>query len=173
MLDQGMLARMLSGRVVVACVGNEWRGDDGAGPFVAKLLGSTDRVTILDCGETPENYLGVIVRLKPERLVVIDAADFGGRPGEVRVVARNEIGGGGVSTHAARLTILTDYVEAEAGAETFFLAIQPESTEFGRPLGAAVAAAAREVAEDIGSEIRRAQPEGHQGPREPGDGDGL
>jgi len=157
MLDQGMLARMLSGRVVVACVGNEWCADDGAGPLVAKLLQSTERVTILDCGETPENYLGVIVRIKPERLVVIDAADFGGRPGEVRVVARSEIGGGGVSTHAARLTILTDYVEAEAGVETFFLAIQPESTELGRPLGAAVAAAAREVAGEIESEIRRAE----------------
>jgi hydrogenase 3 maturation protease len=172
MLDRSMLARMLSGRVVVACVGNEWRGDDGVGPFVAKLLRSTDRVTILDCGETPENYLGVIVRLKPERVVVIDAADFGGKPGEVRVIARSEIGGGGVSTHAARLTILTDYVEAGAGAETFFLAIQPESTEFGRPLGAAVAAAAKEVAAEIGLEIRRGEPGGPGGPGRCGKGGG-
>jgi hydrogenase 3 maturation protease len=149
---------MLSGRVVVACVGNEWRGDDGVGPLVAKLLRSTDRVTILDCGETPENYLGVIVGLKPERVVVIDAADFGGRPGEVRVVARGDIGGGGVSTHAARLTILTDYVEARAGVETFFLAIQPESTEFGAPVGAVVAAAAEKVAEEIRLEILRGGP---------------
>lgn len=153
MVDRGVLARMLSGRVVIACVGNELRGDDGVGPYVARLLKSTDRVTVIDCGETPENYLGVITRLHPERVVVIDAADFGGRPGDVRVVARGDVGGGGVSTHAARLTILTDYVEAQAGAETFFLAIQPESTEFGRPLSDAAASAARAVAREVAAAI--------------------
>lgn len=127
--------------------------DDGVGPFIAGLLQSTDRVTVLDCGETPENFLGVIVRLKPDRLVVIDAADFGGRPGEIRAVARDDIGGGGVSTHAARLTIITDYVTAECGAEVFFLAIQPDSTGFGRPLGAAVEAAGRALAGEIARAI--------------------
>jgi hydrogenase 3 maturation protease len=149
MLDRNLLRRMLSGRVVVACVGNEWRGDDGVGPFVGRLIRPCSRLTVLDCGETPENYLGVIVRLKPERVVVIDAADFGGAPGEIRAIARDEIGGGGVSTHAARLVLLTDYVEAGIDAETFFVAIQPGSLAFGSPMGPAVEAAARRLAEVI------------------------
>ncbi|MFZ1947665.1 MAG: hydrogenase 3 maturation endopeptidase HyCI [bacterium] len=149
MLDRNLLRRMLSGRVVVACVGNEWRGDDGVGPFVGRLIRPSGRLTVLDCGETPENYLGVIVRLGPEKVVVIDAADFGGAPGDVRAIARDEIGGGGISTHAARLVLLTDYVEAGTDAETFFVAIQPGSLEFGGPMGPAVEAAARRLAEAI------------------------
>lgn len=137
---------MLSGRVVVACVGNQWRGDDGVGPLVAALLEPSDRVRVIDCGETPENYLGVIARIKPDRLLVVDAADFGGAAGEIRVVAREEIGGGGLSTHAPRLTLFTDFVEAQTGGETYFLAIQPGSLELGGQIGAAVEAAARELA---------------------------
>jgi hydrogenase 3 maturation protease len=147
MLDRNLLRRMLSGRVVVACVGNDWRCDDGVGPFVGKMVRPTDSLTVLDCGETPEKYLGVIARLRPEKVVVVDAADFGGAPGEIRAIARDEIGGEAISTHAARLVLLTDYVEASTGAQTFFVAIQPESLEFGAPMGSAVSAAARSLAE--------------------------
>jgi hydrogenase 3 maturation protease len=146
MVDRDLLKRMLSGRVVVACVGNDLRADDGAGPLIAGLLRATSRVKVIDCGETPENYLGVIARLRPERLIVVDAADFGGGAGDVRIAARHEIGGYAVPTYAQRLTTFTDYVEAETGAETFYLTIQPESVEFGRRMGSAVARAARELA---------------------------
>jgi len=154
MLERGLLSRMFSGRVVIACVGNQWRGDDGLGPFVGSLVRSSERVRVVDCGETPENYLGVIARMKPEKVVVIDAASFGGRPGETRTVARQEIAGGGPSTHTARLTLFTDYVEAQTGAETFFIAVQPESLEFGEGLRPSVEAAARELAAMINDVIK-------------------
>jgi len=149
MLDRELIRQMLRGRVVVACVGNQWRGDDGVGPLVAALLEPSDRVRVIDCGETPENFLGVIARIKPEKVLVIDAADFGGAAGEIRVVARQEIGGGGLSTHAPRLTLFTDFVEAQTGGKTHFLAIQPGSLEMGQPVGPAVEAAARELADAI------------------------
>jgi hydrogenase 3 maturation protease len=116
-------------------------------------------VRVVDCGETPENFLGVIARMKPEKVIVIDAADFGGEAGEVRAVARQEVGGGGVSTHAPRLTLFTDFVEAQAGAETYFLAIQPGNLRLGEPMGAAVDRAARELADlinEVNHEIDRA-----------------
>jgi len=155
MLDRDLLAHMLSGRVVVACVGNEWRGDDGVGPLVATLLEQSDRVRVVNCGDTPENYLGVIARVKPKKVLVVDAADFRGRVGEIRIVARQDIGGGGISTHAARLTLFTDFVEAQTGAQTYFLAIQPASLEFGKPVGAAVERAGRELADFI-NDVNRA-----------------
>jgi len=154
MVDHPFLAHMLTGRVVVACVGNTWRADDGVGPLIGSFLKATGRVKVIDCGETPENYLGVIARMKPEKVVVIDAADFGGRPGEVRIVARADIACGGLATRAARLTTFTDYIEAQTGAKTFFLAIQPESLEFGKPLSEVVAGAGRDLAEAINSAIR-------------------
>jgi hydrogenase 3 maturation protease len=140
------LTRMLSGRVVIACIGNQLRGDDGVGPLVATLLKPTERVSVVDCGETPENYLGVIADHHPEKVVIVDAAYFGGIPGEIKVVKKSEIGGGGASTHDAILTLFAEYLEAETGAEAFFIAIQPESSQVGGVLSSKVEAAARELA---------------------------
>jgi hydrogenase 3 maturation protease len=148
-MDESILKDMLSGTVVIACVGNELRGDDGIGPFISRLIEDSGAVRVVDCGETPENYLGVIARFKPEKVVVIDAAEFGGRPGEIRLVKKSEIAGGGASTHDAILTLFTDFIEHETGAKTFFLAVQPGRTDVGTGLSPPVEAAGRQVAATI------------------------
>jgi hydrogenase 3 maturation protease len=148
-MDESALIRMLDGRVVIACIGNELRGDDGVGPFIAGILKPTDRVAVVNCGETPENYLGVIAGYRPEHVVIIDAAYFGGEPGEVRVVKKSEIAGGGASTHDAILTLFAEYIEAQTGAEAFFVAIQPQTSQVGNVLSPPVEAAARELASAI------------------------
>lgn len=145
-MDEFVLTPMLTGRVVIACIGNELRGDDGVGPFIAGLLKPTDLLTVVDCGETPENFLGVIAGHNPEKLLIIDAAYFGGEPGEVRAVKKSEIGGGGASTHDAILTLFAEYIEAQTGAEAFFVAIQPKSSQVGSGLSPEVEAAALELA---------------------------
>jgi hydrogenase 3 maturation protease len=148
-MDRNLLQQLLSGRVVIACVGNELRGDDGVGPFISTLLKESESVHVVNCGETPENYLGVIVRHKPERVLIVDAATFGGRPAEVRVVKKSDITGGGLSTHDAILTLFAQYIENQTDAETVFLAIQPEKCEVGRGLSPGVEAAARRLASAI------------------------
>jgi hydrogenase 3 maturation protease len=159
-MDKSVLVPMLEGRVVVACVGNQLRGDDGVGPFVASLLISTDRVRVVDCGETPENYLGVISSHRPDRVLIVDAAHFGGDPGEIRTVSKAEITGGGISSHDAILTLFADYIEAGSGAKTFFLAIQPENTQVGTGLSRQVEAAGREIAAAINEIVRTSQGRG-------------
>jgi hydrogenase 3 maturation protease len=149
MMDDSVLAGIVKGRVVIACIGNELRGDDGVGPFIAGLLRPTELVTIVDCGETPENYLGVISGRNPERVVIIDAAYFGGKPGEVRAIRKSDIGGGGASTHDAILTLFADYIEARTGAEAFFIAIQPKTSQVGSGLSPEVEAAAQALAAAI------------------------
>lgn len=148
-MDKSVLARMLTGRVVIACIGNELRGDDGVGPFIAGLLKPSGFLKIVNCAETPENFLGVIAGYNPEKVVILDAAYFGGDPGEIRVVKKSEISGGGASTHDAILTLFADYIEAQTGAETFFVAIQPENSEVGGGLTTVVEAAARNLASTI------------------------
>jgi hydrogenase 3 maturation protease len=154
-MDKSVLARMFTGRVAIACIGNELRGDDGVGPSVAKLLKPSGDMKVIDCGETPENYLGVIAAHNPEKVVIIDAAYFGGVPGEIRVVEKSAISGGGASTHDAILTLFADYIEAQTGAETFFIAIQPESSELGGVLSPAVEAAGRDLASTINELMER------------------
>jgi len=153
-MDKSVLENMLTGTVVIACVGNELRGDDGVGPFISTLIEGSESVHVVNCGETPENYLGVIAGLKPEKVVVIDAAEFGGDPGAIRLVKKSEIMDGGASTHDAILTLFTDFIEHETGAQTFFLAIQPGRMEVGEGLSETVEAAGREVAATINTILK-------------------
>jgi hydrogenase 3 maturation protease len=148
-MEKAQLRGMLSGRVVVACIGNRLRGDDGVGPFMAEIIKPSEMLRVVDCGETPENFLGVIVRMKPEKVVIVDAAHFGGEPGEVRVVKKSEIAGTGISTHDAILTLFANYIEAQTQAETFFLAIQPARSEVGEGLSSVVEGSAKALAVTI------------------------
>jgi hydrogenase 3 maturation protease len=159
MLDRSLLQHMLAGRAVIMCVGNEWRGDEGVGHHIAGILRPSERLSVVDCGETPENYLGVITDFKPEAVIVISAVGFGADPGDVRVLKRREVGEFTLSTLVPRLLIFTDYIEAKTGAATLFVGIQPATLEFGSPLGPAVAEAGRNLARAINEVI--------SGPRRP------
>ena len=150
-MDKTLLTDMLSGRVVIACIGNEIRGDDGIGPFIAGLLTPSERVRVVNCGETPENFLGVIAGSSPEKVVIVDAAHFRGEPGEIRIVEKDSIEGGGFSTHDAILTLFADYIEQQTGAKTYFLAIQPKRSEVGEGLSPEIEKVAREIADAINS----------------------
>ncbi|MCJ2512538.1 MAG: hydrogenase maturation protease, partial [Candidatus Thermoplasmatota archaeon] len=113
MLDECLLREMMTGKVVIACVGNELRADDGVGPLMAGLIKETPDLKVVDCGETPENYLGVIIREKPDKVVVIDAVFLGGEVGEVRAIRKEELAEGGYSTHMPTLSLFTDFVESQ------------------------------------------------------------
>jgi hydrogenase 3 maturation protease len=153
------LARRLRGRVAVVGVGNDLRGDDGAGPALARSLaervGIGEGWLVLDCGEVPENYLGPILAAEPETILLCDAADFGGRAGEVRVL---ELGGEGappLSTHNASLRLLGSVLTAESGAEVALVGIQPAWTSWGAPLSEAVAASVTQVADALSELLRQ------------------
>lgn len=146
MLDECLLTEMLSGRVVIACVGNELLADDGVGPRIAGLISQTPDLTVVNCGETPENYLGVIIREKPEKVVVIDAVFMGGEPGEVRAIRKEDLAEGGYSTHMPTLSLFTDFVESQTDTTVYFIGIEPENMTFGGKMTPAVEKAAADLA---------------------------
>ena len=74
-----------AGDTLYLTVGNSFRKDDGVGPYLAARL-ATLPVSVVDAGYTPENIVEQVIALKPSRIIVLDAADFGGRAGEVRVI---------------------------------------------------------------------------------------
>ena len=71
---------------IVFCVGSVLRGDDAAGPLLAKKLEDfpVEGWTAVDGGQTPENDLGYLRRLAPRRLLLVDAAAMGLEPGAIR-----------------------------------------------------------------------------------------
>ncbi len=127
-------------RTVVCGIGNRMRGDDAAGPMVIDGLKrspsgrNSDRVLLLDCGHFPENFVKKIIGFRPGRIILVDTADFGGKPGDFREISKEEIKYHVLSTHRMPLTMLVDYLKSEIDFEFVFLGIQPGQTGFGDPV---------------------------------------
>ena len=136
------LKTVLEGRVCVLGVGNRDRSDDAAGSLLAERLAKVGDGLSIDAGTVPENYLEKLVSLHPDTVLIIDAADFGGIPGEVRLLDPEQVGPSTMSTHALSLQMTGDYLKARAGARVALLAIQPADirwgTELSKPVSHAV-----------------------------------
>jgi hydrogenase 3 maturation protease len=142
------LQAAIDGNVVVLGVGNTMRADDGAGCLVASRLAETYPERAFDVGQTPENYVGPIRRAEPGTLIFVDAADFSGASGEVRLVGPDDIGGLMIGTHSAPLRLFMKALSEEMECGTHLVAIQAADTTLGGELTAEVAIAV-EAVEDV------------------------
>ena len=97
-------------RVVVLCIGNAMRGDDGFGPAVAEALGGAMPGRLFDGGPVPENDLPRIASLEPQVVLMVDAVHFGGEVGELRVVSPGELRLDDFSTHSGSLSVAADFL---------------------------------------------------------------
>ena len=114
---------ILKGKVTFVGVGNPMKGDDGFGPYVAKKIkGCIDAQTV------PENFISAIKKMGPDYVVVFDALDFGGRPGEVKIVDAGRSRGMLLSTHALPLSKFSDLLKP---AKVWLIGVQPAKAGFG------------------------------------------
>ena len=159
---EAILRRRLRGTVVLAGVGNTLRSDDGAGPRLVRMLQERlDRVTdpnrrlhLIDCQETPENYMGSIVRLRPDTIVVVDSGTLGMTCGGMRILEANDLVEQNASTHRIPQALLLNRLKEETGADVFMVAIQPDTTAFGEGLSAEVNGALAELSDLIEAVVR-------------------
>ena len=86
--DEFTLPEFCSKPVLILAVGNVFFGDDGFGCALAEFLEThfnvPDSVCLLDAGTGVRKLLFTlcISNVRPRRLLIIDAADFGREPGE-------------------------------------------------------------------------------------------
>ncbi|MDP2892359.1 MAG: hydrogenase maturation peptidase HycI, partial [Bacillota bacterium] len=137
--------KLHKGLNIIVSLGNSCRKDDGVGPFIASQLEPADNLIIIDAGITPENIAEKIIGCNPSYLVFIDAANFNGKPGEVRLIAKSEISEHMLSTHAFPLKIISEIIESETNAQIRFIGIQPRDTGFGEGLSREVRRAANKI----------------------------
>ncbi|MBM2838191.1 MAG: Ni,Fe-hydrogenase maturation factor [Deltaproteobacteria bacterium] len=135
-----------SGPLLVITVGNRLRSDDGVAPYIAEQAKRPKNgIIILDAGERPEDMLWKAIEVRPERVVIIDAADFAGEPGEVRTIPEEFIPENPISTHRFPLRVISRLVTEDTGAMVDFICIQPESVGFGEGLSDRVRSSAEEI----------------------------
>jgi len=94
---------------------------------------------VFDAGPSPENYLGKIIKENPQTILIADAVDFGGKPGEVRLLE-----GGSIetvnffSTHNSSISLAINYLQSRLAADIIVLAIQPQTLVFGDTLSGTI-----------------------------------
>lgn len=143
-----LLKPLQSGVTLVITVGNEFRSDDGVGTYIAnKIQMPKENIVILDAGDKPENIIDRAIDIKPARTIIIDAADFSGETGEVRLIPEDSIPYTTLTTHGFPLPIVSKMIAADTGSEVFFIGIQPGSVDFGVGLSPQVKQAADEIIE--------------------------
>jgi hydrogenase 3 maturation protease len=110
---------------LVMCIGNSQGGDDAVGPYIARKLKELN-IDVIDSGTTPENYTSVVKQINPKKLIIIDAADMGLKPGEIRIVPKEKIGVMTISTHGIPTSVLMNYLEQYV-KELILIGIQPKN----------------------------------------------
>jgi hydrogenase 3 maturation protease len=125
-------------KVLLLGVGNRLRGDDGAGSYLIERLQKIIDIPLIDAGDVPENYLGPIENSGADLILIVDAADFGAKPGEMALIELNQLKDFTFSTHTASLSLLFQVISQTKQLDALLVAIQPESTNSGSGLSDAV-----------------------------------
>ncbi len=129
--DLQHLKEHLKGKVVILGIGSTLRSDDGIGSLIASRIKEKTPHIVYDGGSSPENYLGKIIKDKPDTVILIDAVDFGGKPGEFRVVEPQDIQTVNFfSTHNASISLAVSYLKSQIRADIIIVIIQPKSLAF-------------------------------------------
>lgn len=118
-------------------LGNRRRKDDGAGlEFLAGVerSGAFPGSCFIPAGTNPENHLQQILSASPVLVILVDACRFGGLPGEIRWLEKDEIESAGISTHAYSITMIEKFLNLERKVECRYLGIQPGIPETGAGL---------------------------------------
>jgi hydrogenase 3 maturation protease len=135
------------GGSVILTVGNSMMGDDAAGPKLADMLMRNPVAgwDIIDGGAAPENEVQRVRALRPARVLVVDAAEMGLDPGEIRLVDESIIAAQCfMTTHTLPLTFLIEALR-DFAEDVQLLAIQPSLVAFGFPMSEPVSDAVARI----------------------------
>ncbi|MFC2163126.1 hydrogenase maturation protease [Candidatus Altiarchaeota archaeon] len=134
------LARLLDGRVSLVFVGNELDGDDGFGPRLFASISHlhADGVQLIDASTVPENFIGQVTDFRPDKVIVFDAGDFSGSPGDIRVFGGRDLSGASISSHRMPLKMFSRMFEKE-GITVIFVLVQAGGTGIGQDMSPGVA----------------------------------
>lgn len=138
-------------------IGNRYWHDDGVGSYIAEALESCPGFDVIDAGFIPENHLETVALRKPDSVLMVDATDFGGEPGQARLLYPDKVTYAGLSTHAGSLRMLAEYLQARTRARIAVLAIQPGDTSAGEGLSPVVSSTCKELLEFLTAICRKNQ----------------
>ena len=135
-------------QIILIGVGNPLRGDDVVGVKIARELESKlkiEKVKILIVEDRVDLIPSFLKGLNPGLILIFDAADFGGKPGEIKIMSPAESSGKTISTHELPLDLMLRL--AEVSAPAYVVGIQISSLGIGESMNSLVEKAAEEIVE--------------------------
>ncbi len=117
-------------KAVVMGVGNSLELADSLGPLIVEEALKIIRceysslIKFINGGTSPESYTSKIKKEKPSQIIILDSANFGGSPYEMRLIPPEKIAGLKFSGHNLPLSMLCKYLKHETGADIFIVGIQ-------------------------------------------------
>ncbi|MBN1894698.1 hydrogenase maturation protease [bacterium] len=143
---------MAAGSVRIFGLGNPDRGDDAAGLVLAEALKRRfPGIVFSEIGTRPEAWvLAAADDASVNTVLFVDASDFGGIPGGIRLFDAGSAGRftPALSSHQPPLGLFMEWLE-EKGKKVYLIGLQPASLAFGGPLSEQVAQALRILEEGI------------------------
>ena len=150
-----LAARLKGKRFGVVGVGHVMKGDDGAGPeLVAELVRRDFPLPCVDATEVPENYAGWVPKQELEAVLFVDAVDFGGEPGECRVVPFEHLMISASNTHRMSLHYTVMFLRDQWEGDAILVGVQPKDMTLGEGLSGEVASGIGRLADSLMEEVR-------------------
>ncbi len=116
------------------------------------------RSQVIIAGNTPERFIGRVAEEAFDRVLFLDAVEFGGTPGSVVLLDSDQMAARfpQISTHKLSLGLLARQIEANGQSKVWLLGVQPESLRQGEQLSPAVQATLElmlDVLRDVSTEV--------------------
>ncbi len=130
--------------ITVVGIGNRLRGDDAVGPMVIDHLRAENNRDNLELHELDSDAFALLdFLLNSERLILVDCAEMGESPGQIRVFSMDEVTLKTVDRFFSLHGISVAEIYRLAGnlgkvAACTIIAVQPQTLRFGSDLSAAV-----------------------------------
>ncbi|OGB69936.1 MAG: hypothetical protein A2Y94_08775 [Caldithrix sp. RBG_13_44_9] len=154
-MDYEQLKQIISSKPLIIGIGNELRGDDGAGIILVQRIQTSGYKNTLIVGGTPENYLQKIITMPSESRLWIDAINWGSSAGGFKIFQKEEINHFAISTHNFSLTVITKFLNEFRPIPDFFLGIQPQNLALGEYLSTPVDHIVNELAGIITKQLEK------------------
>jgi hydrogenase 3 maturation protease len=126
-------------------IGNLLKTDDGVGVYISKRIRTNNSVLSLTVEASIENYIGKIVSLDPDILILIDCVDIKAIAGSFKLLSLNKIKDITFNTHNISLRRLSEFFTMPV----YVLGIQPEKIDFGEDLSYLVKNVADKIIKQI------------------------
>lgn len=133
--------------ILFAGVGNVLKQDDGAGVFIVRGIRKGNGISTLVVEMGIENHIGKINTLAPDILVIIDATDFGEKPGFIRLAEVSSLKGITTNTHNISLAKISELFDMPV----YILGIQPADISFGEGMSPEIRESADRIVKLINS----------------------